>query len=94
MKHLASIFWLSALVLLCGCGGGETSDPRSGLNITGNWHLNTTTTVLGTPPVTIAGSITQSGSSLNSAAHVDGSNCFDPLNTVSLTGALTGSNLQ
>jgi hypothetical protein len=95
MKHLASIFWLSALALLSGCGGGETSDdPRSGPNITGNWQLNTTSTVLGTPPVAIAGGITQSGNSLNGAGHVEGSNCFDRLTTIGLTGTLTGSNVS
>ena len=44
------------------------------------------------PPLTIAGSISLSGSSLIAAVHVDGSNCFDRPTTVSLTGALTGSN--
>jgi hypothetical protein len=100
MKQLSSTSWLlSALVLLCGCGGGvRTSGPTSGsppqgLNIAGNWHFSTTSTVSGTPPVTIAGSISQSGSSVSGAVHVDGSICFDRLTTIGLTGTLTGSNI-
>ena len=95
MKHLASILRLSALVLLSGCGGGDgvgTSDPPpQGLNIAGNWQFSKTSTDLGIPPGTIAGSITQSGSSVSSAVHIKGSNCFDQATTVNLTGTLTGS---
>jgi len=104
MKHLSSTSWLlSALVLLCGCGGeGRLSVPPSvppsgpppqGLNIAGNWQINTTS-MAGMPPLTIAGSINQSGSSASGAVHIDGSNCFDPLTTVGLTGTLTGSNIS
>ncbi len=109
MKHLASTWWLlSALFLLCGCGrggygGGEYKGARgggipaptpNGLNIAGNWQFSTPSTVPGTPPLTIAGSINQSGSSVSGAVHVDGSNCFDPLSVVGLTGTLTGGNLS
>lgn len=102
MKHLASILWLSALVLLCACGGGGKEGAGGGgipvptahgLNIAGNWHFSTTSTVSGTPPVTIAGSINQSGSSVSGAVHVDGSNCFDQLTALFLTGTLTGGNI-
>src|ERR1700687_3544282 len=95
---------LSALVLLCGCGGGQRTSgspssppsgpPPQGLNIAGNWQFSTTPTAAGTPAITIAGSISQSGSSIYGAVHVDGSNCFDPLITVGLTGTLTGGNIS
>ena len=111
------ILWLlSALVLLCGCGGeqgtsgstsgsppGSTSvSPSSppsgaqaqGLNIAGNWQFTTTPTVAGTPAITIAGSISQSGSSLSGAVHIDGSNCFDFPTTVGLTGTVTGGDIS
>jgi hypothetical protein len=44
--------------------------------------------------MTIAGSIAQSGASLSGAVHVGGSHCFDPLTTVSLKGALDGSDIS
>lgn len=49
---------------------------------------------MGTPPVTIAGSINQSGSAVSGAVHVGGSNCFDQPTTISLTGTLTGNNIS
>jgi hypothetical protein len=103
MKHVASISPLLAIVLLCGCGGGgyrgaggaTSPPPSSGSNIVGNWQFSTTSKVRGAPPpITIAGSISLSGSSVSGAVHVNGSNCFDPLSTVALTGTLTGSNLS
>jgi hypothetical protein len=107
MRHVASILWLSALVLLCGCGGGgyrgaagggipaPTPDPPApGLNIVSNWQFSTTSTVPGTPSLTIAGSINQSGGSISGAVHVDGSNCFDRPTTMGLTGTLTGDNIS
>ncbi len=105
MKRWASILRLSALLLLCGCGGGykaasggsggQNLPPSSGSNIAGNWQFSTTSKVQGAPPpLTFAGSISLSGSSASGAVHVNGSNCFDPLSTVTLTGTLTGSNLS
>ncbi|MBZ5655444.1 MAG: hypothetical protein LAO56_09210 [Acidobacteriia bacterium] len=97
MKHLADLLWLLLGVsLLCGCGGGgarTSGPPPLFLDIAGNWQFSTTSTVSGTP-VTIAGSIKQSGSSVRGAVHVDGSNCFDRLTTMGLTGTLTGSNIS
>jgi hypothetical protein len=105
MKHLSSTLWLlSALVLLCGCGGGGRTSalpsnppppnpPAQGLNVAGNWQFSTTS-VAGMPPVTIAGSINQSGSSVSGAVHVHGSTCFDYLTTIGLTGTLTGSDMS
>ena len=107
--RVSSTSWLlSVLVLLCGCGGGggtsgPIASPSAGstpaptpasLVIAGNWHFSTTSTVSGTPAVSIDGSINQSGSSLRGAVHVDGSNCFDRLTTVGLTGTLNGSNIS
>jgi len=106
MRHLSSTSWLlfSALVLLCGCGGGARSSgptsaptsgpPQQGPNIVSNWQFSTTSTLTGRPPLTIAGSINQSGSSVSGAVHVDGSNCFDRLTTMGLTGTLTGGNIS
>ena len=110
MKRWANLFWLSAVVLLCGCGGGGyqgttggapggaggvTSPPPSpGPNIEGNWQFSMTSTISGAPPLTIGGSISSSGSSVSGAVHINGSNCFDPLSTAGLTGTLTGSDLS
>ncbi len=99
MKQLPSTSWLlSALVLLCGCGGYSgspythpstpPSDPPPQPNIAGNWQLSTRSKA-GVPPLTIAGSINQSGSSLSGAVHVDGWSCFDQQTTIDLTGTLT-----
>lgn len=46
------------------------------------------------PPLTIAGSITQSGGSVNGAVHVDGWSCFDQRATIALTGTLTDGNVS
>jgi hypothetical protein len=110
MKHLAKILWLvPALVLLYGCGGertpgstpgstsansGPSSDPPpQGLNIAGNWQFSTRSTA-GTPPWTIAGSISQSGSKVGSVLHVDGSSCFEQPTAIRLTGTLAGGNIS
>jgi hypothetical protein len=104
MKRWASMLWLSALVLFCGCGGGGyqrptggtggVTSPSSSANVIGDWQFSVTSTVSGTPPLTIAGSISLSGSSISGAVHVSGSNCFDPMSTVGLTGTLTGGTLS
>jgi hypothetical protein len=104
MRHLASILWLSILVVLVGCGaGGRASGPASGpasgstppaSDPVNNWQFSTTSTVPGMPPLAIAGSISVSGSSANGAVHVTGSNCFDPLTAMDLTGTLTGTNIS
>jgi hypothetical protein len=107
MKHLSSIsLLLTALVLLSACGqavrpSGPTSGPpppsdpsAQGVNAAGNWQFRMTSTVSGMPSTAIAGSITQSGASVSGAVHVDGSNCFDRLTTIALTGTLTGSDVS
>lgn len=88
----SGIVLLAVLALLFGCGGG--AQPSNDRDITGNWHFSTTSTLRGMPSSTIVGSITQSGSSVSGAAHVDGSNCFDRLTTIGLIGTLSGSNVS
>ena len=80
-----------------GMPSSPTSNPTStspAAIVVSNWQFSTTSTVPGTPPLTIAGSISVSGNSVNGAVHVSGSNCFDRLTTVGLTGTLTGGNIS
>jgi hypothetical protein len=46
------------------------------------------------PPLTIAGSITESGSSVTGAVHVAGGSCFDQRNVIGLTGTVTDGNVS
>ena len=110
MKHLSSTsLLLSAVVLLCGCGGGVRASappssppsgppvgpPTQGQNISGNWQISTTSTALpGIPPATIVGSITQSDSSVSGVVHVDGWTCLDPQIAVGVTGTLTDGDVS
>jgi hypothetical protein len=100
MRSMMTGLRLSTLVLLFGCGGGEESGGGGGSggtqnpNIAGNWQVNMSSTAPGISPMTLAGSITQSGSSANGTVHVDGSNCFDRLISIRLNGSLTGSNVS
>jgi hypothetical protein len=101
MARLEIILTLSATVLFCGCGGttGPGSAPGSSASAVpsapatsitpGNWQFAAASTVAGKPPLTFAGSIVQAGTAVNGALHVDGSNCFDRLTTISLTGTVT-----
>jgi hypothetical protein len=50
----------------------------------------TSTVLPGMPPMTIAGSLKQSGNSMVGAMHVNGWSCFDPLTTMGITGVLRG----
>ena len=100
MRSIMSVLRISTLVLLFGCGGGEESGGGGGgggtenPNIAGNWQVSMSSTASGISPMTLAGSITQLGSSVNGTVHIDGSNCFDGLTSVELTGTLTGSNVS
>ena len=92
MKRLAITFLASMLAFLAACGGGgggqflrpiPPSPPTP--DFSGNWQL-TTISKSGIPPMVIAGSMSQSGSAITGAVHVDGSTCFDHLTTLTLTG--------
>jgi hypothetical protein len=45
-------------------------------------------------PLSVAGSIDQSVTELSGAVHINGSNCFDRLTTVRLTGTLAGNKIS
>jgi hypothetical protein len=99
MTRLEIVLALSATVLFCGCGGAPGTAPGSSApapstppqtpTIPGNWQFTAASTVPGKPPLTFAGSISQAGAAVSGALHVDGSNCFDPSITISLTGTVT-----
>jgi len=103
MTRSEIILSLSATVLFCGCGGapGPASAPGSAAQAPsstpqttptfGNWQFDAASTVPGKPPLTFAGSIGQAGTAVTSALHVDGSNCFDRLTTISFTSTVTGN---
>jgi len=77
-----------------GLPSGPPSNPSSH-SISGNWQFSATSAVLkGSPSAKLAGSITQSGSSLVGAVHVDGWSCFDQGAAISLTGNLTDGKLS
>lgn len=104
MKPLAIIFGLSATLLLCGCGGGAgptqrfssstppTSTPPTTAqtpSIAGNWQFSAASTIPGEASLMFAGGISQADTAVSGALHVDGSNCFDRLTTMGLTGTVT-----
>ena len=96
---LEIILALLVAVLFCGCGGAPGRTPGSSAAAPssapqapaalGNWQFTATSTAPGKAPLTFAGSIGQAGTTISGALHVDGSNCFDPLITLSLTGTVT-----
>jgi hypothetical protein len=57
--------------------------------VAGNWQFSAVSAVPGTPPFSFGGSISQTGAAATSALHVDGSQCFNRLTTLGLTGTLT-----
>ncbi len=106
MKHLKTVFALSAAVLLSGCAGkpgpssaqpgsSPTQSPGTSLTVTDNWQFSAASTVPGELPLTFAGSITQTGvSGVSGALHVGGSNCFNQMTTMGLTGTETASSVS
>lgn len=105
MKRLPIAFTLSAVVLLSGCAGkpGLQATPASPVQssgtgtpstIIGNWQFSATSAVPGRPPLTFAGSFSQASSGIAGALHVGGSNCFDQMTTMVLTGTLAGSDIS
>ena len=63
-------------------------------SIVGNWQFSATSTTSGTPPVTVAGGISQDGTVLSGAVHVNGSNCVDPMAAMSVTGTVNGDGVS
>jgi hypothetical protein len=98
-QFLAIILWVVSALVLCGCGAektgeGATSRPQPlFFDTTGNWQFTTTSTA-GMKPLSIAGSIDQSVSEVSGTVHIDGSDCFDQLTTVGLTGKLASSKIS
>jgi hypothetical protein len=107
MQYLARMLCLLLVLALFGCGGeNRSSNPTGGgggpsttppppvQNSATNWQFSTTSAVSEMPALTISGSVGRSGSAISAKFHVDGSNCFDPLSTVTLTGTLTNDDLS
>lgn len=103
MKNLATVFVVSAAVLLFGCAGkpgsppaqsSGTSSPGTALTATGNWQFSAASSVAGRPALTFAGSISQTSSGVSGALHVSGSNCFNQQTTMVLTGTETAGNFS
>ena len=101
MRHFwASTLWIVSALVLCGCGGGRGTTSGSAplparlfFDTTGNWQFTTASTA-GAVSLSIAGSIDQSVTEVSAALHIDGSNCFDQLTTVRLSGTLAGNKIS
>jgi hypothetical protein len=102
MARLEIILTLAVTVLCCGCAGAPASAPASPAQaaptapttpqtptVFSNWQFTAASTVPGKPPLTFSGSIGTAGTGVSGALHVDGSNCFDRLTTLLLTGSVT-----
>jgi hypothetical protein len=102
MARLEIILALAVTVLFCGCAGAPAPAPGSTASaaptaptagqtptVFGNWQFTASSTVPGKPPLTFSGSIGTAGNAVSGALHVDGSNCFDRLTTIALTGTVT-----
>jgi hypothetical protein len=98
MARLEIILALAVTVLFCGCAGAPAPAPGSPAPaaptaaqtpaVFGNWQFTTSSTVPGEPAFTLSGSIGRTGTAVSGALHVDGSNCFDRLTTLVLTGTV------
>ena len=95
-SHFVSV--LSALLILSACGGpgGRNSFPipPNPSDVAGNWQFNTTSSASGASSWSVAGDIQQSTRAINAAMHIDGSSCFDPIVTVSLSGTVEGDHIS
>jgi hypothetical protein len=99
MARLEIILALAVTVLFCGCAGAPASAPANAAPaaptaaqtppVFGNWQFTASSTAPGKPPLTFSGSIGTAGNAVSGALHVDGSNCFDQLTTIVLTGTVT-----
>jgi hypothetical protein len=101
MKRNANVFAILTAVVLCGCGGGSAPVQKAAAptpsavptpDITGNWQFSVASTSPGKPPLSFAGGISQVGTAVSGAMHVDGSDCFNELTTMGLTGTAKGGN--
>lgn len=96
MKKLATFLAFSATALFSGCSGSRPAStstspgtPSAIPNIAGNWQFSAVPAVPENPPLAVAGSIDQSGSSVGGALHVDGSSCFDQMTIMGLNGTVS-----
>jgi hypothetical protein len=93
MKFLVTLVAVVASALFCGCGGGAktlmsvTRTHRPAPPVGGNWEFTATPSAKGRTPMTISGGITQAGTAVDGALHVNGTTCFSTLTTVSLRGS-------
>lgn len=89
-KEVCSLPFLLSVMLTLGCGGNAAQHnfppPQTLNDIAGNWQFSATSSVSGISAFSFAGSMNQSGQTVASALHVNGSNCFDPLTTINLSG--------
>ena len=100
MARLEIILALAVTVLFCGgCAGtpapGNTAPVAPAAptaaqapTVFGNWQFTASSTVPGNLPLIFSGSIGTAGNAVSGALHVDGSDCFDRLTTIALTGTV------
>ncbi len=102
MTRLEIILALAVTVLFCGCAGAPAPPPGSPAQavptapqtptVFSNWQFTASSTAPGKPPLTFSGSIGRAGTAgtaVSGALHIDGSDCFDRLATLLLTGTVT-----
>jgi len=96
LSHFVSVLSVFLVLSACGGPGGRISFPvpQSLSDVAGNWQFNTTSSVSGAPSLSIAGGIQQSTRALNASVHLDGSDCFDPITTVKLSGTVGGNSIS
>jgi len=89
---------LSVFLALCACGGARGHTPlpvpQTSSDVAGNWQFNTASSLSGTSSLSIAGGIQQSARAISAATHIEGSNCFDPVTTVNLSGRVEGDSIS
>jgi hypothetical protein len=99
MRFVRTLVALELSILVAGCGGGaifyistgQFGPPPNIVIIVGNWEFVTTPNAMGKLPETLAGSLSQSGTSVSGVVHLAGSSCFDQMAAVAVTGSVNGS---
>lgn len=104
MARLEIILALAVTVVFCGCAGAPAPAPGSPAQavptatqtptVFSNWQFTAASTPPGKPPLTFSGSVGRAGAAgtaVSGALHIDGSNCFDRLTTIVLTGTVTAA---